>query len=114
MSVDALIFWLFVAACVVIGALLVFVQVPRIVREARGIIGHVVKLSEPSPLSLQFSKAESDLGRIENALAQVPVLQDRARAALAVVRETQLVPPELAQFVRRVRREFAAFRAARR
>jgi hypothetical protein len=112
MSVDALIFWVFLAAWAIVGGLFALVQVPRIVREARGLVGRLIKLTEASPLLLQMSKAEADVGRIEKAVAQLTVLVGRAQAAIAVARAAPLVPPELGRFVRRVRREVAALRAA--
>jgi hypothetical protein len=112
MSVDGLIFWLFVVAWAIVGGLFALVQLPRIAREVRGLVGRLVKLSAASPLLLKISKAEADVGRIEKAVAQLAVLAGRAQAAIAVMRAAPLVPPDIARFVRLVRREVAALRAA--
>ena len=109
MTVDWLIFWLFVVAwAVVLGAL--GMQIPRAVGEVLQIVRHIRGLIESSPLPLQLAKAESDLRRIEAAAARLPMLQARAQAAMSVIRETPLVPPGISAFIERLRSETAAFR----
>ncbi len=110
MSVDSLIFWLFVGAWVVVASIILFGVLPQIVGEVRRIIGHVTDLVEKSPLPLQLSKAEADVARIEAAAARLPALQRRAEAAVAVIRSTPIVPPQIGALIRRIQIEIAGFR----
>jgi Sec-independent protein translocase protein TatA len=110
LSTDSLVFWLFVAAWLVVAVLLGFVQLPRIVREAMRIVKRVRALDETSPLPLQLAKAEADVGRLGAALERIPVLQQRAADALLRIRTAPLVPPALIALGIRIGREIQAFR----
>ena len=111
MSVDALIFWLFVAAWLVVAILVVFALV-RVGREAVRIFKRVKALVDESPLPLQISKAEADVARLNRAIDRLPILARRADEAAEIIRTTPLVPPALIEMALRVRAEYAAFRAA--
>ncbi len=112
MSVDSLIFWLFVAAWVLLLVMLVVGPLAKIVTEVKQIVAHLVGLVNGSDLPLQIAKAEADLARCEAALAQVPALQLRAESALVVLRTTPLIPPAIAALIERIRVEILAFRRA--
>lgn len=114
MSVDALVLWAFVFAGVVVLALIVFVALPRAVREALRIVKRVLALVDESPLPLQVAKTEADVGRIGHALDQLPGLGRRAEHAAIVIRTTPLIPPAVEAVATRIGREIRAFRTASR
>lgn len=113
-SVDALIFWLFVAAWAIVIGLISCIAIPRAVREAIRIVRRLIELVERSPLPLQLAKAEADMGRIDAAVSRLPELEARANRALLRLRENPLVPPSVIVAVRRIELEIAAFRRASR
>jgi hypothetical protein len=107
---DALVFWFFICAWIVVLSLLFFLQLPRAFRDARRIISRVMKLINNPPLEAELAKAEADSRRLNAALDRVPALQGRAQAAIATIRTTPLIPPAIGQVVRRIRAEYRAFR----
>jgi hypothetical protein len=109
MSVDALVFWIFVFAWVAVLGFIGFALVPRIVREGTRIGKRILALANDSTLSLQIAKAERDVIRMRVALNRLPGLVSRAQAAGGLIRATPLVPPALADAVIRARRTLRAF-----
>jgi hypothetical protein len=109
---DALVFWFFVAAWLVVLGLLVFGVLPRAVRDGRRIVSRLMRLVDESPLPLQLSRADADLQRINAALERIPPLQRRAQLAIATIRTTPLVPPSIGRVIRQIKAEIRAFREA--
>ncbi len=112
MGVDALVFWFFVGTWALVAVLILLVQLPRMVSEALRIVRRVMALVNDSPLPLQMAKAQDDVGRIEDALDRIPVLRQRAEAALTVIRTTSIIPPAIGDIVARIRAEIRDFRRA--
>ncbi len=112
-SVDALVFWVFAVAWVVLLGLILFGALPRAAREGLRVAKRVSALVNESPLPKQIATAQADLGRIESALDALPGLGRRARAAAHCIRSTPLVPPAVLAVAERVRRELRAFRTSR-
>jgi hypothetical protein len=111
-SADTLVFWTFVAAWVIVAGLLLFVTLPRIVREGSRIVRRVIALSQDSELPLKLAKAEADAVRINRAVERLPALLERAQTAVVVIRTTPFVPPALGTVMVRIAAEVRAFRAA--
>lgn len=109
---DAVVFWFFVVAWIVVLGSLLFVVLPRAFREARRIVTRLIRLATELPLTNELAKAEEDSRRITGALERIAPLQRRAEIALTTIRTTPLVPPAIAGAVRRVRAEVRAFRQA--
>jgi hypothetical protein len=110
-SVDTLAVWFFAATWVLVAILIAGVLMSA-AREAVRIVKRVLALVNDSPLPLQLAKAEADAARISRALDRIPALVRRADDAAEVIRATPLIPPALVELFARIRREYAAFRAA--
>jgi hypothetical protein len=114
MSPDAVVFWFFLVAWIVVLGLIFLVALPRVVRQGIRIVRRIIGLVNDSPLPAKFAQADADLARINRALDRLPALQERCEAALTSLRTTPLVPQQLAaafgQLVRDVRDPDAARR----
>jgi hypothetical protein len=114
MTVDQVVFWLFVGAWLVVLGLIGFVQLPRLLHDGRRLVRRVQALVNESPLPLQIAKAEADINRMRRAAERVPELQRRALAAVTLIRTTPLVPRAIGEVAGRIRAELRALgRAAR-
>ena len=114
MSVDALIFWLFVVAWAIVLGALVFVALPRIVGEVLAIIRRLSRMLAQSPLPPLIAQAERDVARLEAVAAAAPALVLRADNALIRMRTTRLIPVSLLIVLGRLSTEITAFRDASR
>lgn len=111
MTVDDLIFRLFLAAWLVVLALIFFVQLPRIAAQAIRIVRRLMAMVSDSPLPGQLAAAEANLDRIQRAGDRLPALIERAQTAVRVIRTTALMPAALGPTIARVKAEIRAFRA---
>jgi hypothetical protein len=102
-SVDALLFWLFVAAWVVLLGLVAFMALPRIAREGMRIVKRVLALVNQSSLRVEIARVQGDIARIRAARERLPGLERRAQAALVILRTVSV----------RLQREIRAFQSAR-
>jgi len=89
------------------------VVLPRVVREGRRIVRHLIAFGRDSELPLKIAKAQADTARIDRALDRLPHLLEQAQAAALIIRTTPLVPPALGAVAARIGAEIRAFRAAR-
>lgn len=76
MSLDALVFWFFIAAWVVVVDLIA-VRTLHAVREGKRLAARIAVLAD-LPLRGQIAQAQTDIVRIEGALAALPNLARRA------------------------------------
>jgi hypothetical protein len=106
-SPHALVWWAILVALVVV-LVLAGVQVARAVREFSRLGSRMEALAE-LPVVAALERADADGRRIESAVAELPVLLERAKAALAVIRRGPM-PVELVIAIARIRGEIAAFR----
>ncbi len=100
MTLDAVVFWLFVLAWVVVVALLVVRAVLPAGREVRRMRRTIATLTK---IDLPVAEAAADLRRLQQAVAQFPALRVRARAALGRLRRRPLIPGNAAVALRLVR-----------
>jgi hypothetical protein len=110
MSLDAVVWWFFAAAWLIVVGLIVFVALPRILRAAMTLVRHILVIGEAGSLQSQISMAEKNSLRINRALDRLPALAVRAQSALTTIRTTPVVPPRLARLAGAVRDEYRAFR----
>jgi hypothetical protein len=109
---EAVFFWFFLVAWVIVLGLILFVQLPRAFRDGRRIVTRVLRLVNDPPLTVQLAKAEADNNRLNLALERILPLQRRAEVAIATIRTTPLVPPAIGKVVRQIRAEISAFQQA--
>jgi hypothetical protein len=110
MTLDSLIFWLFVLAWIVVLVLIVFRGLVPAGRQGLRIVRRILALGSESPLPLALAKAEGDADRMNRALDALPRLAQRAVIAVESIRSTTIVPPALGELTARLRREAQAFR----
>jgi hypothetical protein len=110
MSLDAVVFWTFVAAWVVVVALIVFAGLIPAARQAIRIVKRVMALVADSPLPPAVERAGNDARRLNAALDELPDLQTRAKAAVETIQTTPIIPPALSALAARIEREIRAFR----
>jgi hypothetical protein len=106
-SPHALVWWAILAGLVVLLGLL-GAQALRAVRELKRLASRVEALAD-LPVVTALERADADGRRIEAAVAELPALLERAKAAAAMIRRGPL-PVELFVAIARVRAEIAAFR----
>jgi hypothetical protein len=106
-SPYALIWWSTLIALVVVLALAT-AQALRAWREIKR-LGDRVEAFADLPVVAALERADADGRRIESAVAELPALLERAKAAVAVIRQGPL-PVELVVAIVRLRTEIAAFR----
>jgi predicted TIM-barrel enzyme len=83
-------------------------QALRAVRDLKRLASRVEALAD-LPVVTALERADAEGRRIEAAVAELPVLLERAKAAVVVIRRGPL-PAELFVAIARVRAEIAAFR----
>jgi hypothetical protein len=108
---HALVWWAILIALIVILAL-AGAQVAHALRELRRFNGRLEAFAD-LPVVKALARTEGSIRRIEDAVAQVEPLVERAKIAIAVIRRGP-VPPELIGAIRRVSAEIAAFRSVAR
>ncbi|MFN2459659.1 MAG: hypothetical protein ABR591_03050 [Candidatus Velthaea sp.] len=111
MSLPALVWWICLGAAVLLVIFALAGPGVRCVREVRRLLRRIKSLGD-LPLFGQIERAERDFERIGVATDGLPALVIRARAALAEIRATRLVPPALTDLILRTRAEITAFRRA--
>jgi hypothetical protein len=108
---HALVWWVILIALVVILAL-AGAQAARALREMKRLNERIEGFAD-LPVARALPCAEANINRIEEAVAQVEPLVERAKIAIAAIRRGPL-PPGLVAGIRRVIAEVAAFREAAR
>lgn len=109
MSAHAIALWASLGAWLIVFVLII-AQIVRAIREALRIARRLDTFGD-LPVFAAAERAEADVARVEAALGRLEPLLARAQAALAEIRRGP-VTPAFAATLRRVRAEFAAFRAA--
>ncbi len=107
MSPHALVWWAILVALIVVLAL-TGAQGLRAWRELKRLGARVEALAD-LPVVSALERADADGRRIEAAVAALPALLERAKAAAAVIRQGP-VPVQLVVAIARIRAEIAAFR----
>jgi hypothetical protein len=108
-SVGAVIWWTIGAAW-----LLVFVMILlQLIRVARELVRAMNRVADYGvlPVVASIERSETDIARIEGAVAAIDPLVARARAAVSVIKRGPF-PPEVVGAYARLRAQRAAFRAA--
>jgi hypothetical protein len=106
-SPYALVWWATAVALIVVLALTA-AQGVRAWREVKR-LGERVEALADLPVVTALERADADGRRIEAAIAELPALLERSKAAVAVIRQGPL-PVELILAIARIRAEIAAFR----
>ena len=109
MLITSILRWIFVISAIILADLIFLETVPQLVREARKLIRRVNALKQ-SPLIAQFEQGQRDIARMNAALDELPVLQMRARAALASIAATRLMPPAIMGAIQFLGSQVSAFR----
>src|SRR5471032_3204648 len=114
MLITSILRWIFVISAIILADLIFIEAVPQVVRESRKLIRRVKALTQ-SPLIAQIEQGQRDVARINAALDELPALQMRARAAIASVAATRLLPPAITGAIQFFSSHVSAFqREARR
>jgi hypothetical protein len=108
-SVGAAIWWSIGAAWLLI-LIMILLQLIRMARELMRATERVADYGE-LPVVASIERCETDIARIEGAVAQIDPLVSRARTAVSVIKRGPF-PPEIVGAYVRLRAELAAFRAA--
>lgn len=108
MSTNAAIWWTVLALALVI-LFCVALQLARILGALRR-IGNRVEAYADLPIVVALGRTETNVSRIDAAVAEIDPLLVRARAAFEVIKRGPL-PREVVAAYARVRAEIAAFRA---
>jgi hypothetical protein len=106
-SDEALFWWAFAIALVAVFVL-IGMQVARAVREVVR-LGARLEAFEDLPVLRALERADADGNRIDAAVSALPGLIERAKVAVATIRQGPF-PPEFIATILRVRAEVAAFR----
>jgi len=109
MLITSILRWIFVISAIILADLIFLATAPQIVREARKLIRRVKALTQ-SPLRAQLERGQRGIERINAALDELPALQMRARAAVASIAATRLMPPAIMGAIQFLGSQVSAFR----
>ncbi len=111
MTADALVFWAFLIAWLLVAAIFILAIVPRLIGEALRFVRRIIAFADDATLAGQLDKAQRDVDRMLGAFERLPMLQERVARAVMTIRTTPVVPPAIAVMIAQVQRELRDFRA---
>jgi len=109
MSIQTVLQWVFISSVLILLDLIFLVELRRAIREARQLSRRITALAT-SPLVAQLQQSERDIARVSAALDRIVELEARARAAIASIRSTPLLPPVIRGVLHAFAGEVSAFR----